>query len=193
MRSSRIAFVSGSAAAALVAAGLVGGYNASAQQDKAQQEQAGAQQDELPSELVADLGEQLTGTLSVDGPFKTDLPDHLWVPGDENANSLVFVHLDKPAPEAMRVLYTGFGIKGRWCAEDQQKIEELAGEGFTHFHRIAEVASPDAGHGGGEPGEEGYWLKHVAVGEPFEMPWGQVEPGKVDMKFMPTEAPTCGS
>jgi hypothetical protein len=153
--------------------------------------QVGAQQGDLPDDLVAGLGTQLTESYSQDGPFETDLPDHLWIGGDDD--SVVFLHLDKAVPDATRVIYTGFGIKGRWCAEDQESIEALAGEGFTHFHRIAEVATADAGHGGGEPGEPGYWLRHVAVGPAFEMPWGTVEPGQVDHQFMPTEAPTCDS
>jgi hypothetical protein len=179
MRNSRITISIGTAAAALVVAGMVGGYHASAQEG------------DLPSGLAADLGEQLGASLSQDSPFETDLPDHLWLVADDE--SAVFIHLDKPAPEATRVIYMGYGVKGRWCAEDQEQIESVAGEGFTHFHRTAEVATPDAGHGGSEPGEPGYWLKHVAVGPAFEMPWGTVEPGMTDQKFMPTAAPKCGS
>ena len=181
MRISRSTIGIGTAAAALLVAGIVGGY------------QASAQQEQVPEELAAKTGEQLTQTLAAEGPFATPLPDHLFLPAEEGAESVVFIHYDKPVPEATRVIYTGFGIKGRWCAEDQQKIEEQAGKGFTHFHRVAEVAAADAGHGGAEPGEEGYWLKHIAVGPAFEMPWGQVEPGTVDENFMPTEAPKCGS
>ena len=172
-------FILGTAASALLVASAFGAS------------QAGAQERELPSDLLAQIGSQLDASFSNDGPFETDLPDHLWIGVDEN--SAVFLHLDKAVPDATRVLYTGFGIKGRWCAEDQERIEAVAGEGFTHFHRIAEVATAEAGHGGGEPGEPGYWLKHVAVGPAFEMPWGTVEPGQTDQNFMPTEAPKCES
>ncbi len=119
------------------------------------------------------------------------LPDHVWATVDDK--SVVFLHFDKPLGEATRVLYVGYGIKGRWCAEDQQNAEKLAGKGFTHFHRVAKVATPEAGHGGGKAGEEGYWLKHVAVGPAFKMPWGEVKPGVTDDKFMPTAAPKCCS
>jgi hypothetical protein len=137
------------------------------------------------------LGEQLAAGFSHKSPFETDLPDHVWLIADDK--SVVFLHFDKPATDATRVLYTGYGIKGRWCAEDQERIEALAGKGFTHFHRTAKVPTPDAGHGGAKAGESGYWLKHVAVAPAFKMPWGEVEPGVVDAKFMPTKAPECGS
>jgi hypothetical protein len=83
--------------------------------------------------------------------------------------SVVFLHFDKPIGEVTRVLYVGYGIQGRWCAEDQ-RVEATAGKGFTHFHRIAKVATPAAGHGGSKAGEAGYWLKHVAFGPDFKMP-----------------------
>jgi hypothetical protein len=167
------------ATAALITAGTVGAYQASAQEGG------------LSGDLAAEIGAQLGASFTPDAAFETDLPEHVWIAADED--SVVFLHFDKPLPEATRLLYTGFGMKGRWCAEDQERIEALAGEGFTHFHRFAAVATPEAGHGGGEPGEAGYWLKHVAVGPAFEMPWGTVEPGKTDLQFMPTQAPKCES
>jgi hypothetical protein len=150
-----------------------------------------AQQTRVSDTIAAALGRQLAQQMSYKSPFETDAPDHLWVLGDDQ--SVTFIHLDKPYGEATRVIYVGFGIKGRWCAEDQAAIERIAGKGFTHFHRIARVATWDAGHGGARPGEPGYWLKHMAVGPGFKMPWGDVQPGATDAAFMPTTAPRCGS
>jgi hypothetical protein len=152
---------------------------------------AGTQQSELSASMVEKLGEQLAAGFSPKSPFETDLPDHLWLMADDK--SVVFLHLDKPVGEATRVLYAGYGVKGRWCAEDQERIEAIAGKGFSHFHRTAKVPTPEAGHGGAKAGEPGYWLKHVAVGPAFDMPWGHVGHGATDAKFMPTSAPKCGS
>jgi hypothetical protein len=145
-----------------------------------------------PSDAVAaKIGQQLVASYTMTGIYETPLPDHLWLKADDQ--SVLFLHFDKPLGEATRLLYVGYGIKGRWCAEDQARAESIAGKGFTHFHRIAKVATADAGHGGSKPGEAGYWLKHVAVGPGFEMPWGHVAHGTTDAKFMPTTAPKCGS
>jgi hypothetical protein len=148
----------------------------------------GAQEKMLPSATTTNLGKQLEAAMTAQ-PYETPLPDHLWAMADDK--SVVFLHFDKPIGQATRLLYVGYGIKGRWCAEDQQRVEAIAGKGFTHFHRIAKVATPDAGHGGGKPGEAGYWLKHVAVGPAFKMPWGDVAMAATDQKFMPTAAPKC--
>jgi hypothetical protein len=144
---------------------------------------------EVREEVAAQAGKQLVEAYQNERPFGTPLPEHLWLVGEDG--SVQFLHFDKPLPEATRLLYVGYGVKGRWCAEDQERIEKAAGKGFTHFHRTAKVRTAEAGHGGSTPGEEGYWLKHVAVAE-FDMPWGHVGHG-VDMKFMPTTAPKCGS
>lgn len=143
---------------------------------------------ETSEELAAQVGEQLVQVYQYDQPFETPPPEHLFLVSPEG--SVVCLHFDKPLKEATRLLYVGYGVKGRWCAEDQARIEAAAGKGSTHFHRVARVPTADAGHGGSKPGEVGYWLKHIAVAE-FEMPWGRVTPG-TDMTFMPTKAPKCG-
>jgi hypothetical protein len=144
---------------------------------------------EVRDEVAARTGKQLVEVFQNERPFGTPLPEHLWLVSEDG--SVQFLHFDKPLPEATKLLYVGYGVKGRWCAEDQERIEKAAGKGFTHFHRTAKVRTAEAGHGGSTPGEEGYWLKHVAVAE-FDMPWGHVGHG-VDMKFMPTTAPKCGA
>lgn len=142
---------------------------------------------EVPAATATTVGEQLVRGFSQESPFTPDAPDHLWL--DNGDATFLLLHFDKPLPEATRIIYTGWAVKGRWCVEDQPK-------GFTHFHRTAKVAAWDAGHGGSKPGEEGYWLKHVAV-ERFDMPemMGMpartIEPG-LDRQFMPTKPPSCG-
>ncbi|MFN2432733.1 MAG: hypothetical protein ABR599_07950 [Gemmatimonadota bacterium] len=172
-----------SSAAAVIGAALLGLVSASA---AARAQQAGTV--EVPAATANTVGEQLVRGFSQDSPFDPDAPDHLWL--DNGDGTFLFLHFDKPLPEAKRIIYTGWAVKGRWCAEDQPK-------GFTHFHRTAKVAAWDAGHGGSKPGEQGYWLKHVAV-ERFDMPemMGMpartIEPG-LDREFMPTKAPSCGN
>ncbi len=165
--------------AALLAASLLGGSLAAQQKTP-----------EVPEQVAVQTGKQLVHAYSRDAqPFQTPLPEHLFLINDDQ--TVQFLHFDRPVREATRLLYVGYGVKGRWCAEDQERIERAAGTGFTHFHRTARVPTADAGHGGSKPGEDGYWLKHVAVAE-FDMPWGHVTPG-TDMNFMPTTAPKCGS
>ncbi|MDP2662200.1 MAG: c-type cytochrome [Dehalococcoidia bacterium] len=114
-----------------------------------------------------------------DWPFDPPLPDHLWM--DIGADRLIFLHFDKPVAEATRILYMGEGVKGRFFAEDQP---DGGTTGFTHFHRF-KAPTVEAGHGGA-PGDEGYWLRHVALSE-FEMMGMKVRPG-IDYNFMPTVA-----
>lgn len=149
---------------------------------------AAAQNGEVSDPTARAVGEQLVDAFSADSPFTPDAPDHLWLDNDDG--TYLFLHFDRPLAEATRLIYMGWAVPGRWCAEDRP------GEEFTHFHRLAEVGDWNAGHGGSEPGERGYWLKHVAVDE-FEMPamMGMPErtvPAGADREFMPTRAPSCG-
>jgi hypothetical protein len=123
-------------------------------------------------------------------PFHPDMPDHLWL--DEGNGRATFLHFNKPVndPNAM-LMFVGEGIKGRNCAEDQPDGGKT---GFVHFHRAhtPEGESGMAAHGhGGKKGEDGYWLKHVALGE-FDMMGMHFKPGTA-MNFMPTPPPTCGA
>jgi hypothetical protein len=63
-----------------------------------------------------------------------------------------------------KLLFVGQGIKGRFCAESQP---DGGKSGFNHFHRINTPATGDTSMHGAK-GEEGYWMKHVAVGD-FDM------------------------
>ena len=144
-----------------------------------------AQQVEVPAAALHQVGAQLVGAFTVNGPFDPTAPEHLWFKNGDG--TYLFLHFDKPLSQAAKLLYLGWAVPGRWCAEEQPP-------GYTHFHRTAKVADWNAGHGGATPGEAGYWLKHVAV-EEFDMNMMgmsyHVKPG-TDMMFMPTTSPKCG-
>ena len=87
-------------------------------------------------------------------------PDHLWL--DEGNGRVQFMMFDKPVSDpTAQLLFVGQGIKGRFCAESQP---DRGKTGFNHFHRINTPATGDTSMHGAK-GEEGYWLKHVAVRE----------------------------
>jgi len=144
-----------------------------------------AQRDEVSPGALHQVGAQLVGGFTESGPFTPTAPDHLWL--NNGDGTYLFLHFDKPLGDATKLIYVGWAVQGRWCAEDKPKD-------FTHFHRTAKVAQWNAGHGGSRPGEPGYWLKHVAV-EEFDMNMMgmsyHVRPG-TDLKFMPTNPPACG-
>lgn len=85
--------------------------------------------------------------------------------------------------KAANLNWVALGIPGRFCTEDQERVEAQYGPGFTHFHDMKNDTH------GGAAGAEGVWFIHTAVRD-FEAPWGPVQQG-VDAKFMPTEAPAC--
>lgn len=120
-------------------------------------------------------------------PMTPAMPNHLWIKASDNVS--FFLHFNKPRNfKTAKVIFVGDAVKGRFCAEDQPDGGKT---GFVHFHR-AETPPGAMGHGG-EPGVEGWWLRHVAVGN-FEMKMKgmsmQMMPG-LAMKFMPTPAPSC--
>lgn len=141
------------------------------------------------TEALTNVGPTLARAYTFE-PFHPTMPDHLWM--DAGSGRGVFLHFSKPVsdPKA-RVIFVGEGIKGRFCAEDQPDGGKT---GFVHFHRSHTPAGEAgmAAHGhGGKSAEEGYWLKHIAVGD-FDMMDMHFTPGTA-MNFMPTPAPTCGA
>jgi hypothetical protein len=96
-------------------------------------------------------------------PVHPNPPNHLWL--DEGNGRVQFMMFDKPVSDPTAVLqFVGAGIKSRFCAESQP---DRGKTGFNHFHRTNTPATGDTSMHGAK-GEEGYWLKHVAVAE-FEM------------------------
>ncbi len=141
------------------------------------------------SGIVSAQGSITDWKWSNDWPVSPPLPDHLWLDlgGGQEAFFLHFNQslkdIENPFdPEFINknLMYVGIAKRGRFFAE-----EKPANPAYTHFHKLF-ADSPAAGHGG-SPGEDGYWLTHVAV-QDLERPWGSVEPG-VDFNFMPTEPP----
>ena len=125
-------------------------------------------------------------------PTDPHMANHMYKKVDTDGE-FVFLHFDKPIGQAAKVWYTGNGVPGKFCKEDQNEVEKKYGDGFTHFHKKKvnkDGATPEDGHGG-LGGEEGFWFRHVALAE-FDMPWGQVLPG-VDYNFMPTPPPECNA
>jgi hypothetical protein len=136
---------------------------------------------QIPNQTQEKIGVQLVEQFTYD-PFDPPMPDHIYMQTDEDKMS--FLHFAKPVTEPdNRLLFIGEGIKGRFCAEDQPEGGET---GFVHFHR----ADPKPAAHGGNAGDEGYWLRHIAVDE-FEMMGTRFEPG-VAYDFMPTPPPQCG-
>ncbi|AGB37701.1 hypothetical protein [Natronococcus occultus] len=113
----------------------------------------------------------------VEGDERSYTPRHVWKwVSDEN---LIGLHFDEPNPEeATELDYITIGQKGLFTEESQPDEE------FTHFHQHT-ADSWEGGHGG-ETGDEGYWLTHIAVRE-IEYPFHDepIEP-QVDYGFMPT-------
>lgn len=140
------------------------------------------------AEALKNVGPALAKAYTFE-PFHPPMSDHLWM--DTGNGRGVFLHFNKPVTDLSAMLiFTGEGVKGRFCVEDQP---DGGRTGFVHFHRSH---TPDgekgvAAHGhGGNTAEDGYWLKHIAVGE-FDMMGMHFKPGTA-MNFMPTPAPKCG-
>jgi hypothetical protein len=114
----------------------------------------------VPSPEVAKIiGQALLKAYTFE-PVHPNPPNHLWL--DEGHGRVQFMMFDKPVNDPTAALqWIGQGVKGRFCAESQP---ERGKTGFTHFHRTNTPATGDTSMHGAK-GEEGYWLKHVAVAE----------------------------
>jgi hypothetical protein len=113
-------------------------------------------------EALSNIGPVLVKAYTYE-PVHPNPPDHLWL--DEGNGRVLFLMFDKPVSDPTAVLqFVGEGIKGRFCAESQP---DRGKTGYNHFHRSHTPATGDTSMSGPK-GEEGYWLKHVAVGD-FKM------------------------
>lgn len=114
----------------------------------------------------------------VSGENREYTPRHVWkFVSDE---SLIGLHFDDPNPEeASELDYITIGQKGVFSEESRPSEE------FTHFH-LVEADDWEAGHGGSDPDDEGYWLTHIAVRD-IQYPFHADTIGsRVDYDFMPT-------
>jgi len=127
-------------------------------------------------------------------PVHPNPPNHLWL--DEGNGRVQFMMFDKSVSDpTAKLLFVGQGIKGRFCVESQPDGGKT---GFSHFHRTHTPSSGDTSMHGAK-GEEGYWLKHVAVAEFDDEPKGEhaghggkthYKPGQVENTPQP-ETPKC--
>ena len=154
---------------------------------------AGSAQTSAQDQEIATLKTQLT-TLQQDQTYWKQLtsvlmPVSLKTMTDHRAHMLqsgavIALHFDDmDLGKAKNLNWVAFGVPGKYCQADQQRIETQFGKGFTHFHDMKNDTH------GGKPGAEGVWFQHTAVRD-FDAPWGKVVPG-VDLKFMPTPATAC--
>ncbi len=101
-------------------------------------------------------------------PVQPNPPNHLWL--DEGHGRVQFMMFDKPVSDpTAQLLFVGQGIKGTFCVESQPDGGKT---GFNHFHRTNTPSTGDMSMHGAK-GEEGYWLKHVAVAEFDDEPKGE--------------------
>jgi len=127
-------------------------------------------------------------------PVQPNPPNHLWL--DEGNGRVQFLMFDKAVSDpSAKLLFVGQGVKGRFCVESQP---DGGRTGFNHFHRTNTPSTGDTSMHGAK-GEEGYWLKHVAVAEFDDEPKGEhaghggkthYKPGQVEHTPQPT-TPKC--
>jgi hypothetical protein len=127
-------------------------------------------------------------------PVHPNPPNHVWL--DEGNGRVQFMMFDKAVNDpSAKLLFIGQGVKGTFCAESQP---DGGKSGFNHFHRTNTPATGDTSMHGAK-GEEGYWLKHVAVAEFDDDPKGEhaghggkthYKPGQVENMPQPT-TPRC--
>jgi hypothetical protein len=127
-------------------------------------------------------------------PVQPNPPNHVWL--DEGNGRVQFLMFDKAVSDpSAKLLFVGQGIKGTFCIESQPDGGKT---GFNHFHRTNTPATGDTSMHGAK-GEEGYWLKHVAVAEFDDEPKGEhsghagktyYKPGQLENTPQPT-TPKC--
>ncbi|MBI4297694.1 MAG: hypothetical protein HY676_04105 [Chloroflexi bacterium] len=130
----------------------------------------------------AKFWQQLTGLLP---PVEMkSMSDHraLMLP----TGGIIALHFDNmDLSKAQNLNWVALGVPGKFCKQDQERVEAQFGPGFTHFHDMKNDT-----HGGAK-GAEGVWFVHTAVRN-FDSPMsgGAVSQG-IDSRFMPTPAPAC--
>lgn len=139
-----------------------------------------------------------------DQPFKGGqaTPDHEWSFTDGTNVRIAFLHwMGKDSdgkdtgadPEKADVLFaTGDGFKSRWCKGAGGIDQVLIDAGFVHFHKETS-ATWDAGHGGSDKNQVGFWLRHIAAKDGVEMMPGVVSRAGDVYPLMPSTSglPDC--
>lgn len=138
-----------------------------------------------------------------DQPFMggQQTPDHEWTWIDSSHTRLDLLHWmpmdskDKEtggdAEKADILFAVGDGFKGKWCKGDGGITQDQIDAGYVHFHKESS-ANWDAGHGGTDKSQVGYWLRHIAVKDGVTMGSGPSVKGQM-YPLMPTHAnlPDC--
>jgi len=138
---------------------------------------------ETPKETLESIGLRLAPVMTYE-PFSPPVRNHLWMQSDPD--KMPFLHFAKPTNEKENtLLFLGNAIKGRFCAENQPDGGKT---GYVHFHALTVSEGHKDAHGG-EKGQAGYWLRHVAVGE-FDAMGKHFTPG-VAHNFKATPPPNC--
>jgi len=144
-----------------------------------------SQAGDVSKTVLGEVGPTLAHLFTVDPFDHPMMQPHLWM--DVGNDRLSFLHFSKPG-KTQKLLFIGDAIKGRFCAEDQPGEGKT---GFVHFHQIKTPSGAKHAHGK-EAGAEGYWLRHIAMGD---FVWG---PKKINMhpgiafNFPLTQPPKCG-
>ena len=147
------------------------------------QQSVWADSSKIPNQVLQLIGPKLKPLLTYE-PFDPPLRNHLWMKTDPD--KMIFFHFAKAATVADNtLLFMGDAIKGRFCAEDQPDGGKT---GYIHFHSLRIAKGHKHGHGG-EKGQEGYWLRHIALGE-FDAMGRHFTPG-VAHNFKATPPPSC--
>ena len=143
-------------------------------------------------EVASNIGHSLLKAYTF-VPVQPNPPNHVWL--DEGNGRVQFLMFDKGVSDpSAKLLFVGQGIKGTFCIESQPDGGKT---GFNHFHRTNTPATGDTSMHGAK-GEEGYWLKHVAVAEFDDEPKGEhaghggthYKPGQLENTPQPT-TPKC--
>ncbi len=144
------------------------------------------------------LAEQLHAAYN-DQPFTggQDTPDHEWSFIDATRNRITFLHWmghggSHDAETATELFATGDGFKGTWCLGTGGITQAQIDAGYVHFHKESS-ANWDAGHGGTDKAQVGFWLRHVAAVDGVEMMPGVVSKAGEVYPLMPSTAslPAC--
>ncbi|MBI4498467.1 MAG: hypothetical protein HY689_11275 [Chloroflexi bacterium] len=174
---------------ALVVSACSQSSQASSSQPAAQQAQA-TQQLQAKDQEIATLKTQLAATQK-DAKYWSQLttflkPVEMKSMTDHRAfmtpgGVVVALHFDHMnLDQAQNLNWVAVGLPGKNCKEDQERLEQTYGKGFTHFHDMQKDTH------GGDKGAEGLWFIHMAVRDlDSPMSGGKVTAGP-DLKFMPT-------